>query len=259
MEPKPVEQNRTPAYPTRREVLAGAASFALANLAGCGANVAGVEAESGRTSVAPVFVHGEGRGAMGCIVVSPPVFLSEEEGMQILREELAKHGIRLKAGGVLEGVRVPGRMEEYKRVDKGDGQTEFKQSIVELPDRAQPLELDGIDSNRKIAVEFVSHEDYHALGGPRSGSTVQGYDTKEVAEYVAARVKEQGKDRVFFVVFYDPMAQIPRGEPSEPGEKVDWRAAWKERMKRGKKESEKLLRQQAQDSIVWLKEQKVIS
>jgi hypothetical protein len=35
--------------------------------------------------VAPIFQHGEGRGATGCIVMSPPVFLSEEEALQVIR------------------------------------------------------------------------------------------------------------------------------------------------------------------------------
>ena len=108
MEAKPVQVFPRPGYPTRREVLAGAASFALLGLTGC--SFAFAESEEGKITVAPIFKHGEGRGATGCVVVSPPVFLSEEEGMQILREELAKHGIQLKAGGTLEGIRVPGRM-----------------------------------------------------------------------------------------------------------------------------------------------------
>ena len=95
MEPKPVQHHEQPRYPTRREVLAGAATFALANLAGCGFVFA--ETDGGKIIVAPIFEHGAGRGAEGCRAVAPPVFLSEEEGMQILREELAKHGVQLKA------------------------------------------------------------------------------------------------------------------------------------------------------------------
>jgi hypothetical protein len=91
MEAKPVEHHKPPAYPTRREVLAGAASFALASVANC--TFVFAKSEEGKITVAPIFKHGEGRGATGCVVMTPPVFLSEEEGMQILREELAKHGI----------------------------------------------------------------------------------------------------------------------------------------------------------------------
>ena len=102
MEAKPVQRCEQPAYPTRREVLAGAASFALFRLTGCSFVFA--ESDEGKITVAPIFKHGEGRGATGCIVVSPPVFLSEEEALQIVKEELAKHGVQLAAGPRLEGV-----------------------------------------------------------------------------------------------------------------------------------------------------------
>ena len=235
MEPKPVEQHERPRYPTRREVLAGAASFALVNLAGCNFVVA--EPESGKILVAPIFEHGCGRGATGCDVVTPPVFLSEEEGMQILREELAKHGIQLKADRNLDGVFVPARLE---KLDHG------KVSVVEVPDKAKPLKLSGMDAEKKIAIEFISgtnYDDLGGLGGGLSGTALKGYyDPKEAAAYVAAQAKKQGKDHVFFGVFYDPGPQDGQKTQTE----------------QGKEDSKKLLRQQAQDFIAWLKEKKAI-
>lgn len=256
MEPKPVLHSRPPAYPTRREVLAGAASFALIHLTGC--SFVSEEAQAGEIIVAPIFEHGEGRGAVGCVVVSPPVFLSEEEAVQIVREELAKHGVELKAGGTLKGVRIPSRMEMLDLVDKGGGETEVKESVVEMPDEAKPLRLDGLDPDRKIAVKFVSCKGYHDLGGPLSASTVQGYDFKDVARQVATAARQQAQDSVFFGVFYDPSTKFPLSEPADADDKVDWETAWKKREEHGKKESEKLLRQQVQDFVGWLKEQKAI-
>lgn len=43
--------------------------------------------------VAPLFVHGQGRGALGCVAVSPPVFLSEAEGRAVIEEELRTVGL----------------------------------------------------------------------------------------------------------------------------------------------------------------------
>ena len=40
--------------------------------------------------VAPIFEHGKGRGATGCIVIAPPVFLSEEDARQAIEEELKR-------------------------------------------------------------------------------------------------------------------------------------------------------------------------
>ncbi len=117
MDPKPVERSRPPAYPTRREVLAGAATFVLTGLTECSFCFAAAEGE--RVSVAPIFEHGEGRGATGCVVISPPVFLSEEEALQIVKEELAKHGVKLAAGPLLKDLRIaPRRTQQIEDDEK---------------------------------------------------------------------------------------------------------------------------------------------
>jgi hypothetical protein len=245
MEPKPVQYHKPPAYPTRRDVLAGAASFALAGLAGRSFVFAATE--EGKAVVAPIFEHGEGRGAEGCIVVTPPVFLSEEEGMQIIREELAKHGVELKAGGTIEGVRIPRRVLKGRRlVEKDNGRKEYEDKTVEVPNSAKPLRLGGIDSKKRIVVEFVSQSRYSDLGGPLIGGSVMEYDLKGVAEYVAQQVKKQGKERLFIGVLYDPL------------NKLSLKGDWKKETEQRKEESEKQVRHQAQDFIAWLKKQKAI-
>jgi hypothetical protein len=244
MQPKPLQSHERPAYPTRREILAGAASFAFAGLAR--GTFVFAATEEGKITVAPIFKHGEGRGAMGCIVVSPPVFLSEEEGMQILREELAKSGIKLKAGSLLAGVRIPARLEKRKLVDNGNGKKEYKDEFVEVPSRAKPLKLGGIDSNKKIAVEFLSHKRYDDLRGEDGIPLVQTFDFKGAAEYVAAQVKKQGRDQIFVGVFYDPLT------------KLSLKGDWKKDEKEAKENSAKELRLQVQDFVTWLKKQKAI-
>jgi hypothetical protein len=244
MEAKPVQCHQEPSYPTRREVLMGAASFALAGFAG--STFIFAASKEGKTIVAPVFKHGEGRGADGCIVVSPPVFLSEEEGMQILREELGKHGIKLKTGTVLKEVRIPARTDHRELVDDGKGKKVYKDKAVEIPSMSKPLKLSGVDRDKKIAVEFVWEMNYDSLGGTGTVGTVQVFDFKATAEYVAEKVKRQGKDHVFLGVFYDPLGKL-----SLDGD-------WKKEKKQRKAESGKQLRKQAQDFVAWLKKQKAI-
>ena len=250
-----------PRYPTRREVLAGAASFALVNLAGC--NFAFAESEEGKIIVAPIFEHGEGRGVTGCVVITPPVFLSEEEGMQILREELARHGVRLKAGGTLEGVRVPARIEKYESVDKGGGKQEIKTTVVEVPDKAKPLKLSGIDSDKNIAVEFVSTKDYDDLGGLGARGSVQHYDFKEVAEYVAARSRNKARTAFSSASSTTRRPRRPTAKPPKEDSmaRLRYDSATTNSMtdaRPTKEDSKELLRQQAQDFVAWLKEQKAI-
>jgi hypothetical protein len=271
MEVKPVQHVEQPGYPTRRELLAGAMSFALLSLTKCSFVFA--ESEEGKIKVAPIFKHGEGRGATGCVVVSPPAFLSEEEALQIVKEELAKHGVKLAAGPVLKDLTIAPRHIQQVEQDKKT------RKIVLDEAHAAPLHVTGMDEKKSIAIEFVCRSNYKKLGGvdpdnhisvvDRDGhdsgmtvlSTVKSYDFKDAAEYVAGQVKKQGKHQVFFGVFYNSWPEMPRPDRSKNGEETDWKAeleAWEKRNSEGKKESEKLLRQQAQDFVAWLKEQKAI-
>jgi hypothetical protein len=256
MELQPVQHTKTPSYPTRREVLAGAAGFALAGL--CGRVCVFAATEDGKTIVAPLFKHGDGRGATGCVVHSPPVFLSEEEAMQIIREELAKIGVRLAKGDEMKGVRIPARSLDYEKVKKGDGEETYKWKIVEFSDITKPLKLSGIDPAKKIAVEFISEERYSKLGGPLSGSTAQPYNFRETAKYVAAQVKKQSKEAVYLAILYDPAVCLDMEAVHKRYEEIGADAAWKEAEKASKEKARKLLRQQAQDLAAWLKEKKVV-
>jgi hypothetical protein len=122
MKSKPVRKYADPKYPTRLEIasrpallhrhqppawrkwpeLTGAAGlFLLADTARLSAADSSPKGGPNPTQtnavaiVAPIFVHGEGRGATGCIVMAPPVFLSEEEALQVIREEMATRGVQL--------------------------------------------------------------------------------------------------------------------------------------------------------------------
>ena len=135
MNPKPMNYVATPAYPTRREFLEKGTLFLLA--AGCGGCGGKLEAHP---VVAPIFAHGDGRAYMGCVAVSSPVFLSEEEALQIIKEELAKEGIELGAGMTLAGVSV-----EFKddRSSTSCWLGEAKRSKI------VPGELDAVDRKRQ--------------------------------------------------------------------------------------------------------------
>jgi hypothetical protein len=215
---KQVNRYGSPAYPTRLEVLAQpellrrhvppgwrkCAEVALAGaalLAASGVGLAGEKAgPPGKAAiVAPLFEHGEGRGVTGCVVHNPPVFLSEEEALQVIKEELAKTGVRLaEPGGDLPGVAIPRRMVHYKKVDD-----RHVSEVVEQKDKAKPVSLDAQDPERKVAVEFVSRQDYHDLGGPFSPSTVEEYDFKKVARELGERASASPRP-IRLGVFYDP-------------------------------------------------------
>jgi hypothetical protein len=256
MELQPVQHTKMPAYPTRREVLAGAAGFALAGL--CGRMCVVAATKDGKTIVAPLFEHGDGRGVTGCVVHSPPVFLSEEEAMQIIREELAKHGIHLKAGVAVKNVKIPVRVEKIESIDKGNGVKEFKKTFTEDVARAKPLVVDGIDSDKKVAVEFVSEQDFLDLAGQGGPGVVQNYDFKDAAQYIASQVKKQGIESLYCGLFYDPAIKSRHSEAPPREKKRDAEKRWKKDLEASKTEAKYLLRQQVRDFAAWLKEKKVV-
>ncbi|MGD9128680.1 MAG: hypothetical protein PVH19_14990, partial [Planctomycetia bacterium] len=274
VEARPVlESLREPEYPTAMETssskcrwgkaAAGAATFFLAiNIGGVAESIppmkyrpqmvqqaqeamaanATFQSQNG-IIVAPLFEHGEGRGAAGCVVVSPPVFLSEEEAMQIIKEELGKHGIKLDKGGELAGVEMRMPVPNIYGFSEDEGKT------LENP---ISLNVDGENLDKGIAIEFVSRSDLDALKQksdldafnkkdadgrwmPRTfsmrRSSVQSYDMKSVAKSLIKNVEGKGKRKVYLGVFYDPTGSV-----NAWGEPVDWKAFEKEAEKQKKDE-----------------------
>lgn len=266
-----------PRYPTRLQVLAepsllakhlppawrscakmaGAAALFLAVNATVKADPNAAPAELPAAAVvAPIFEHGDGRGAIGCIVVAPPVFLSEEEALQVISEELAEYGLEFsEKGGEMKDVEVPHRGRAVVR----DGQ-EHKLVYFDLPGSAKPLSVDLRDPAKKIAVEYLSTTDYFLLGGVQDTSTVQDFDFIDIAHLVADKVKQSG-EAVHFGILYDPMV---RGEPRELGEDL-WPGGAKGKTaaepavrETPKTRSVRLLRMQVRDFAEWLEAQGVI-
>lgn len=295
METKPVRRQATPRYPTRLEVLAdgtllekhmpaawkncaemaGAVAILL-SVNGCLAQAQKPEPGENTTAavVAPIFVHGEGRGATGCVVVNAPVFLSEQDAMQVIREELQKSGIALTEQNVkLSDVSISSQQEIW-------GEKNGELDINTQPTgETKPLVLQALDPKKRVGVEIVHARDYEDLGGGRSGSTVQGYDFKRVAEEVRKRVASKGRN-LYFGTFYDPMAALGReredpvfskkisalyseyekatDQAAKQKKEAEIDALYQARLDPLKNESRRLLRMQVKDFIDWLKGQGVI-
>ncbi|NLE56935.1 MAG: hypothetical protein GX616_01130, partial [Planctomycetes bacterium] len=230
--------------------------------------------------VAPIFEHGEGRGATGCIVVNPPVFLSEEEALQVITEELQQAGLHFSQRDVpMDDVSIPLRIE----VQREDWVTGCA-GLTAKPARTQTksLNLDLLDSTRFVAVEFVSQSDH---GDARANyddtddttitlwsSSVQDYDFRDTAAWIAKYAGEQGRG-LRLGVFYDPLERPrPKVDPrptsasAKTQDDTDDLAAlvreWGRVMKMTREEhlveSKRLLRLQAKDFVDWLKGQGVI-
>ena len=280
MNATPVRRYRQPVYPTRLEVLSDPALLkrnvpstwrAVPELTGALALLLAVDStgcSKSRSAVAPIFEHGEGRGVMGCVVSAPPVFLSEEEAWQVISEELERHGVTLtRTNDLLQGMRIP-RVEYHGREGKP-----IRLKPAESAREARTWQPDAADATRKIAVEFISHDDFRRLCPSTAVhgwfsvtiSTAHEERIRDVARFVAEEVKEKGRDKVFFGTFYDPVSK----QNAEDREKIQTAMrtvttdeeeleALEKGVARPKAESRRLLRLQVQDFVKWLQGQGVI-
>jgi len=267
MEVKPVRRYRSPAYPTRLEVQDQPelllqhvprrwqkSAVTMAALTAClGTNSCvhgrGDEADTvGRPAVvAPVFKHGDGRGATGCVAVTPPAFVSEEEALVIIREELAKVGIAIAE----QDVPLPG-VEFCEYVDFEDGT-----QTVEIPGTRHTFVLDAVNRERRVAVEFLSKNDYPPLGGIQHSGSVRRYDFIELARGIAKTVRKKGKG-IRLGVFYDPMTPIGRPLIWDDEGELKY-GHWPDLTEvQARNVSREKLRLQVKDFVDWLKGQGVI-
>lgn len=258
MQASPQRTHRSPGYPTRLEInadptllrerlpsawaghpeLATAAALALTfTLAGCHTPSSVVAADSkacpagGPAIIAPLFEHGDGFAATGCIIVNPPAYFTEDEAWLIIDAELAKHGINLtEKEYAIPGVEIPlYRSEDLAARKDGDP--------LPPPVSVAPLNADRADPQHRIALEFVSAENppekaaFHFAD--EFGGTIGSISFSGGAEAMRSEVGNSATEKVFFAALYDPLAS-------------------------SNAKSRRLLRQQVRDFIQWLEAQGAI-
>lgn len=223
--------------------------------------------------VAPIFNHGEGQGGTGCVSVAPPVFLSEEEAIQVITDELRSVGIQSYRQNVdWPEVKIAPRTYEFDPK---------KMKGKEIEGKPQTFNVDLIDDKKNVRIEFISRQDYVPLGGISTPDlSVQGYDCKEIAQRAADKVQAQAKG-TYFASFYDPIyrledmnayrdayesweAEWMKNHP-KPTDREEWQEFIKFLNEKEKvftdkiaEESKRLLRLQVKDFIDWLKGQGII-
>ena len=287
MQIKPVKQPKQPAYPTfeyymeRPELLyrnmpenwlknrCVATSLAAFVLLGCSdsksksvANPFGIEIvakinsdkkeqttkeKQGAIKIAPIFAHGEGSGGTGCVAISPPVFISEDEARDIIFNALRKEGI------TFDTINCP--EIKFKTRTLTDCPFDKKVDVK--------LKMDGYNKDLNLAIQFVSKEDFRKFDtvcdssyydekgneiGIEYGSSVYEYKTKKAAEIIREKLVAEGKTNA--VVFYDPIVYD------------DWiinKKDFGKPKKDAKEESKALLLKQVEDFIKWLRQENIIT
>lgn len=249
--------------------------------------------QEGRTKssalrVAPLFIHGEGRGAFGCVIINPPVFLSEDEARQVIQDEMKKAHIEFIADGLaLKGVQVPVTSEfEYAEQEERAREGKSAKKDQPPPSNKGQLILDGYDTGHKIAYEVVSQEDFLAWEKRDKAiwSSVSAFDFKTTAQRLAKGLADVKGDATV-AVFYEPAACLSEvsgadkereekelqtlaakrnqrlkqeGKLSEQELTVFAKAEWDVKLAAIKQVDKEKLRAQVQDFLQWLKTQGVI-
>lgn len=194
------------------------------------------EKTTGKSAViAPIFAYGTGSGATGCIIMSPPSYMSEVDARRIIEDEFLKKGIRFKNHD-MEFPKIP-----IPKID-------LSIDLTPIPGKngeSWNLELDGYNFDEKFGYQFVSVYDYFALSlGPKAGSILR-FHPKITAEHIRKSLLEQNE--ISAVIFYDPV--FPDSYGPELGMEMNSHR-YKE-----PDQPERLLRFQVQDFLEWAKYQ----
>jgi hypothetical protein len=197
-------------------------------------NAKAAKTDSRIAKVAPLFMHGEGRGVSGCIVMNPPLFLSEAEARSVIMEELGKEGIHFDQINVgIEDIPI------YK------WRSCCFMGLEQCQDQAHLL-LDAYSEDYNIGFEFISGSDRFDFGESIRSTVVQ-YNLPKIAEGVRDYLERYGL--ITAGVFYDPLVS---------GSAEEW-LGWKEPREEKKEEAYSLLRDQVQDFIRWLKKENILN
>ena len=216
-------------------------------------------------AIAPLFIHGGGRGAYGCVVINPPSFLSEQEAREIIESELKKEGIIFDKKNYKIDELAFKRDYGFDRDFEDFDDEEFLSSIRH--DDVDTVVIDGYSTKYNLGYEFVSAwEDYHKFGGKYDGSSVTSFDVIKASENLREKMKQYGKMNT--VIFYDPIEGSERTESKNPSFDDLKRYTLNDEMKCNidiqqneatmKQKSYELLKQQVADFIEWVKKEKLI-
>ena len=188
-------------------------------------------------TVAPLFLHGEGRGAFGCVMVAPPVFLSEEDALAVINEAAKEYGLNFSSKESLEFENVLQPATDINPDGLVDGEP-----TAESSDKIINLKADFTDSEHGVAIEFISVDDVKAWQISPSGASVEEYDTQDAAAQLSEALENAypvGYTSFTAGVLYDPC------EFSE--DETEARSMSSEQLK-----------SQAKDFFEWLRQQGII-
>ncbi len=188
------------------------------------------EAMASVINVAPLFIHGEGRGTYGCDMVTSPAYISEYEALTVINEVAEEYGLKFSDEDKAEFSTVLRPVTHYREPEAG---------AAAPPDVFITLKTDFSDNEHGVALEYITVEDVKSWCKDSPG-LIDQYDTKDAAAQLSEALENAGPKGIYNAgVLYDPC------ELSE-----DEAAA--------KALAQEELKAQAKDFFEWLKARGVI-
>lgn len=216
--------------------------------------------------IAPIFLHGQGRGAAGCVAISPPVFLSEEDALNIIKEQLTPTGLNLQKTTL-----------QFPTPLYNDSSLEFKKILKDLIDNTPPQGKDQeyhnlvddlekqiqksqitlspqlVDPDNHIAIVYISRQNHNSLDTVFLKSTAQHYDLIQLAANLSNALANNPEPwRLVF--FYDPMTKpihFVKLIPENPTLETDFVYSHEDLLPISRND----LQNQVRDFAFWLKQQ----
>ena len=178
------------------------------------------------TRVAPILedaLANDGRGGFGCVAISAPVFLSEDEALDLIQTELKKAGLKMQKSVSIDGLPVPStpqsREERVKEMveemKKADWEEKIKPRVTKLEKGSYAFDLGTAD--KSLAVAFLNGDD---LGQWKAEtgfwSSVRSHDFAWLATQVrdAFAQRDEG-DPVIIGLFFEPSTYPLRDRDSD--------------------------------------------
>ncbi len=187
-------------------------------------------------NIAPLFLHGEGTGAFGCVMIAPPAFLSEEEALSVINAAAAEYGLKFTQSDTPTLSNV---LQMYNS------------DAPKPPDEYISLSPDFADTAHGVFIEYVSTADVGEWNYTEETISAGTYATADAAAQLSEALEGAVPDNYGYHVgvLYDPCASVGKQEPEDMSLQPSEKSAALAREQ---------LKTQAKDFFEWLKSQGVI-
>ena len=191
-------------------------------------------------NVAPLFLHGEGMGAFGCVMIAPPAFLSEDEALSVINAAAADYGLKFTQSDTPSFSNVLRPATDMYSSDASKPPDEY---ITYSPDFA--------DATHGVFIEYVSTEDVRYWHYGEETISAGSYGTADAAAQLSEALEGAVPTGAGYSVgvLYDPCADAGSEEPDDMSSQPSEESA---------KLAREQLKAQAKDFFEWLRKQGII-